>query len=171
MEKPEAFDAIVVGAGASGIGVGVVLKDLGLENFAILERHQIGESFRRWPQEMHFITPSFPSHGVGHLDLNAIARKTSPAISFRREHLTGKQYAQYLEAVADYFKLPVYTDVEVQKIEPLPQCRGFLIHVPDGILKTQFLIWAAGEFQYPNLNVFRVQICVATTPKLNPGLI
>ncbi|NJR62379.1 MAG: NAD(P)-binding domain-containing protein [Cyanobacteria bacterium CRU_2_1] len=71
MEKSEAFDVIV--AGASGIGVGVVLKDLGLENFAILERHQIGESFRRWPQEMHFITPSFPSHGFGHLDLNAIA--------------------------------------------------------------------------------------------------
>ena len=154
MEKPEAFDVIVVGAGAAGIGIGVVLNDLGLENVAILERHQIGESFRRWPKEMHFITPSFPSHGFGHLDLNAIARKTSPAISFRREHLTGTQYAQYLEAVVDYFQLPVYTDVEVQTIEPLPQGQGFLVEVPDGILKTQFLIWAAGEFQYPNLNAF-----------------
>lgn len=154
MEKPEAFDVIVVGAGAAGIGVGAVLKDLGLENFAILERHQIGESFRRWPQEMHFITPSFPSHGFGHLDLNAIARKTSPAISFRREHLSGKQYALYLETVANYFKLPVYTEVEVQKVEPLRQQQGFLVHVPDGILKTRFLIWAAGEFQYPNLTPF-----------------
>ncbi|MGC8712416.1 MAG: NAD(P)-binding domain-containing protein [Leptodesmis sp.] len=61
---------------------------------------------------MKFITPSFPSHGFGHLDLNAIARKTSPAISFRREHLTGKQYAQYLEKVADYFQIPVYTGVD-----------------------------------------------------------
>ncbi|NJK51931.1 MAG: NAD(P)-binding domain-containing protein [Leptolyngbyaceae cyanobacterium SU_3_3] len=154
MKQPDAYDVIVVGAGAAGIGVGVVLKDLGLENFAILERHQIGESFRRWPQEMHFITPSFPSHGFGHLDLNAITRKTSPAISFRREHLTGQQYAQYLETVAEYFKLPVYIEVEVQEIEPLPQCRGFLVHVPDGILKTQFLIWAAGEFQSPNLTPF-----------------
>jgi putative flavoprotein involved in K+ transport len=66
----------------------------------------------------------------------------------------GNQYAQYLEKVADYFQIPVYTGVEVQKIEPLPQCRGFLVHVPDGILKTQFLIWAAGEFQYPNLTPF-----------------
>jgi putative flavoprotein involved in K+ transport len=154
MEKLEAFDVIVVGAGAAGIGVGVVLKDLGLENFAILERHQIGESFRRWTQEMHFITPSFPSHGFGHLDLNAIARKTSPAIGFRREHLNGKQYAQYLETVANYFKLPVYTGVEVQKVEPLPQHQGFLVRVPDGVLKTRFLIWAAGEFQYPNLTPF-----------------
>ncbi|MEB3336538.1 MAG: NAD(P)/FAD-dependent oxidoreductase [Leptolyngbyaceae bacterium] len=154
MNKPEAFDVLVVGAGAAGIGVGVALRDLGLKNFAILERHQIGESFRRWPQEMHFITPSFPSHGFGHLDLNAIARKTSPAISFRREHLTGKQYALYLETVADYFKLPVYTHVEVQNIEPLPHGQGFLVHVPEGILKTQCLIWAAGEFQYPNLTPF-----------------
>ncbi|UZQ56383.1 NAD(P)-binding domain-containing protein [Trichothermofontia sichuanensis B231] len=105
----------------------------------MLERHEIGASFRRWPQEMHFITPSFPSHGFGHLDLNAIARKTSPAISFRREHLTGSQYALYLEKVADYFKLPVYTGVEVQKIAPLPHYQGFLVHVPDGILKTRFL--------------------------------
>ena len=37
MEKPEAFDVLVVGAGAAGIGVGAVLKELGLENFAILD--------------------------------------------------------------------------------------------------------------------------------------
>ena len=154
MKKPEEFNVLVVGAGAAGIGVGVVLKDLGLENFAILERHQIGESFRRWPQEMHFITPSFPSHGFGLLDLSAIARKTSPAINFQREHLTGNQYAEYLEAVAYYFELPIYTNVEVQNIEPLSQGQGFVVHVPDGILKTQFLIWAAGEFQYPNLTPF-----------------
>ncbi len=154
MEQPKAFDVIIVGAGAAGIGVGTILRDLGLENFAILERHQIGASFRRWPQEMRFITPSFPSHGFGHLDLNAIALKTSPAISVRREHLTGNQYAQYLEAVADYFELPIHTNVEVQTIEPLSQGRGFLVHVPDGILRTQFLIWAAGEFQYPNLTPF-----------------
>ncbi|MDE5117678.1 MAG: NAD(P)-binding domain-containing protein, partial [Trichodesmium sp. St2_bin2_1] len=28
-----------MGAGAAGIGCGVVLKDLGIENFVILERH------------------------------------------------------------------------------------------------------------------------------------
>jgi thioredoxin reductase len=154
MKKTEAYDVIIVGAGAAGIGMGGVLSHLGLENFAILERHQIGESFRRWPQEMNFITPSFPSHGFGHLDLNAIARKTSPAIGFRREHLSGKQYATYLESVANYYKLPVYTEVEVQKIETLPRQQGFLVQIPDGVLKTRFLIWAAGEFQYPNLYPF-----------------
>ncbi|MDE5074720.1 MAG: NAD(P)-binding domain-containing protein, partial [Trichodesmium sp. St5_bin2_1] len=56
------FGVVIVGAGAAGIGCGVVLKDLGIENFVILERHQVGASFSRWPAEMRFITPSFPSH-------------------------------------------------------------------------------------------------------------
>ena len=67
---------VIVGAGAAGIGCGVVLKDLGLERFTILERHQVGASFSRWPEEMNFITPSFPSHGFGLLDLNAVTLKT-----------------------------------------------------------------------------------------------
>ncbi len=56
--------------------------------------------------------------------------------------------------VADAISLPVHTGVEVQKIEILPQCRGFGIHVPDGMIQAQFVIWAAGEFQDPNLNPF-----------------
>jgi cation diffusion facilitator CzcD-associated flavoprotein CzcO len=98
----QSYDVVIVGAGAAGIGCGVVLKDLGLERFTILERHQVGASFSRWPEEMNFITPSFPSHGFGLLDLNAVTLKTSPAIAFRREHISGKQYAVYLQTVADH---------------------------------------------------------------------
>lgn len=86
------FEVVIVGVGAAGIVCGVVLKDLGIENFVILERHQVGASFSRWPEEMKFITPSFPSHGFGLLDLNAIVLKTSPAIKFRKEHISGKEY-------------------------------------------------------------------------------
>ena len=152
--KNPQFDVIIVGAGAAGIGCGVVLKDLGIENFAILERHEVGASFSRWPEEMRFITPSFPSHGFGLLDLNSVVLNTSPALTFRKEHLSGKDYALYLETVVEYFQLPIKTETNVEKIEALPQCKGFVIQTNRGEFRSQFLIWAAGEFQYPHLNPF-----------------
>ncbi|MGD1927735.1 MAG: NAD(P)-binding domain-containing protein [Leptolyngbyaceae cyanobacterium] len=84
MSQPQtnrSYDVVIVGAGAAGIGYGVVLKELGLERFTIVDRHQVGASFSRWPEEMNLITPSFPSHGFGLLDLNAVTLKTSPANS------------------------------------------------------------------------------------------
>ncbi len=147
------YDVVIVGAGAAGIGCGVVLKELGLERFTILERHQVGASFSRWPKEMHFITPSFPSHGFGLLDLNAVTLLTSPAIAFRQEHVSGKQYALYLQTVADHFELPIQTEVDVQSVTHLPQ-GGFTLYTSSGEISTQFVIWAAGEYQYPKLNPF-----------------
>ncbi|MBE9062608.1 NAD(P)/FAD-dependent oxidoreductase [cf. Phormidesmis sp. LEGE 11477] len=147
------YDVVIVGAGAAGIGCGVVLKELGLERFTILERHQVGASFSRWPEEMHLITPSFPSHGFGLLDLNAVTLKTSPAVAFRREHISGKQYALYLQTVADHFELPIRTGVDVQTVEPLPQ-GGFKLQTADRVIRTRFVIWAAGEYQYPRLHPF-----------------
>ncbi|NEQ52182.1 MAG: NAD(P)-binding domain-containing protein [Leptolyngbya sp. SIO3F4] len=149
----QSYDVVIVGAGAAGVGCGVVLKELGLERFTILERHQVGASFSRWPKEMSFITPSFPSHGFGLLDLNAITLKTSPAIAFRQEHVSGEQYAIYLQTVADHFELPIQTEVDVQSVEPLPQ-GGFTLQTSSGEISTQFVIWAAGEYQYPKLNPF-----------------
>ena len=36
-------EVIIIGAGAAGVGMGVALKDFGINNFAILERKQIGK--------------------------------------------------------------------------------------------------------------------------------
>ena len=156
MSQPQTnqpYDVVIVGAGAAGIGCGVVLSELGLDRLTILERHQVGASFSLWPDEMSFITPSFPSHGFGLLDLNAVTLKTSPAIAFRREHITGKQYALYLQTVADYFALPIQTGVNVKAVESLPR-GGFTLHTSSGAISTQFVIWAIGEYQYPYLNPF-----------------
>lgn len=78
MRKKE-LDVLIIGAGAAGVGVAHVLKTLGMTRFTILERHAVGESFRRWPKEMRFITPSFTSNAFGLPDLNAITMDTSPA--------------------------------------------------------------------------------------------
>ena len=58
--KHESLDVTIVGAGAAGVGIGAVLADLDLDSYAILERDEVGASFRQWPEDMRFITPSFP---------------------------------------------------------------------------------------------------------------
>src|SRR6266700_5850158 len=70
MEKP--LDIVIVGAGAAGVGCAIVLKQLGITRFKVLERSAIGASFTRWPKEMRFLTPSFLSNDVGLVDLNAV---------------------------------------------------------------------------------------------------
>lgn len=147
------YTCVIVGAGAAGVGMGCILQELGLPSFTILERGAIGSSFRMWPKEMRMITPSFTSNAYGMLDLNAIALKTSPAYTLGTEHPSGAQYADYLQAVADYKGLPVQTGVDVSGIFPLEE-GGFELQTSEGVIYSQFVIWAAGEFQYPQLDSF-----------------
>ncbi|MEC0302877.1 NAD(P)/FAD-dependent oxidoreductase [Terribacillus saccharophilus] len=146
------YDVIIVGGGASGIGIGSILQEMGCEHFVILEKGEIGASFRNWPQEMRFITPSFPAQGFGQTDLNAIAPKTSPAYTLDEEHPTGVDYAQYLELIADHLELPVEQNTTVHSV--VKNSDGFVVSTSKGDISSRFLIWAAGEYQYPNRKPF-----------------
>ena len=110
------FDAIIVGAGAAGIGVGISLQHAGVENFLIVDRDTVGSSFISWPDETRFITPSFPSNSIGMLDLNSIAIGISPAFSMKIEHPNGKEYAKHLLDIAKYFDLPILQNTDIKKI-------------------------------------------------------
>jgi cation diffusion facilitator CzcD-associated flavoprotein CzcO len=155
------LDVVIVGAGAAGVGCGVLLRRLGVKQFALLERYEVGASFARWPQEMRFITPSFTSNGFNLLDLNAIALGTSPAYGLRREHPSGLEYADYLQAVAQHSELPVRTGVDVRQVRPLVEEAGFLLCTSRGPVHSRFVIWAAGEFQYPHRNGFSgAELCI-----------
>jgi putative flavoprotein involved in K+ transport len=146
------FSVVVVGAGAAGIGMGVALRHAGIEDLLIVDRHGVGASFECWPREMRFITPSFATNSVGILDLNAVAIGTSPAFSLRVEHPSGAEYAAYLRAVAEYFDLPVRSEVNVQSLAATSD--GLLLATNRGELRARFVVWAAGEFQYPQLRPF-----------------
>ena len=159
MKSQKTFDVIVVGAGAAGVGVGMALETAGVESMVILERGKVGESFRRWPEEMQFITPSFTSNAVGLVDLNAVHPSTSPAFSLEEEHPGGRQYAQYLDAVVNYADLPVRTGVDVRSVSYKND--GFSLETNDGAYNARFVVWAAGEFQYPRKGGFTgAKLCV-----------
>ncbi len=108
--------------------------------------------FARWPAEMRFITPSFPTNSVGMLDINSVAIGASPAFALQVEHPTGEQYAAHLSAIVDVLDLPVYENIDVSRIMPVDDV--FHIETSEGTYTAKHVIWAAGDFQYPKLTGF-----------------
>lgn len=172
---PPALDVVVVGAGAAGVGTALMLTTtFGLDSSRVLlvERgEEIGETFRRWPDEMRFISPSFNQQGwTSSFDLNSVAYGTSPAYSLHAEHPSGVQYADYLNALVSDAKLCVRTQTEVVSVQAEGVEGGpprFSVGVSPAsspsepgsrrtgpadateTLTTRYVVWAAGEFQYP----------------------
>ena len=159
-----ALDVIVVGAGAAGVGCALMLTTtfgLDASRVLLIERGEaVGDTFRRWPDEMRFISPSFNQQGwTASFDLNSIAYGTSPAYSLHAEHPSGDEYADYLSALASDAKLCVRTQTEVVSVQAEGVKGGpplFSVGVsstgPAGATETlaaRYVVWAAGEFQYP----------------------
>ncbi|MEM8971594.1 MAG: NAD(P)/FAD-dependent oxidoreductase [Pseudomonadota bacterium] len=139
------YPVIIVGAGPAGIGVASLLSRCAIPAL-IVEQGRIGESLRRWPKETRFISPSFTGNFFGAVDLNAVTPDSSPAYSFQTEHPSGRQYAQYLEAIANFHKLEIAEGVEVQDFDIEPD-RTIVLTTSEGELRCRALIWAGGEFQ------------------------
>lgn len=152
LKRGPMHDVIVVGAGAAGLGIGVALQHAGVENVLIVDRHEVGASFQRWPRETTFLTPSFPTNSIGMLDLNAIAIGTSPGYILECEHPDGKTYARYLKGVARFFELNVETELNVEAVHHHRDY--FTLETIEGTLTSRFVVWAAGEFQYPRRHSF-----------------
>ncbi len=148
----EEYDVIIVGAGASGVGVAISLLHSGIENFLIVDRAGVGASFAAWPAETRFITPSFPSNSIGMLDLNSVAVGVSPAFNMRIEHPTGQEFATHLQGLAEYFELPILENTNITNIEKNGDI--FNLVTENATLTSKKVIWAAGEYQYPSQGGF-----------------
>jgi putative flavoprotein involved in K+ transport len=144
-------DVLIVGAGPAGLGTAATLARLGIDSL-VVDRHEIGGSFRRWPRGTRLLTPSFTSNGFNLPDLNAITPDTSPAFSLGTEHPTGDQYADYLEVVARVYDLQVRDGIGVDSV--VPEHEGFTIQAGSGRLRARFVVWAAGEFLHPRRGGF-----------------
>ena len=152
-------DVLIVGAGPAGLGCAVALKACGVENLVILDRRGVGAAFENWPAQMRMITPSFHSNPFGQVDLNAITPQTSPADFLGREHPSGVEYARYLRAVADFYRLPVESGVEVISVKK--QGREFAVETSEGKRRARFVIWAAGEFFQPHrVDITGADLCL-----------
>lgn len=160
---------IIVGSGPAGIGIASLLNQTDID-YIVLEKNGIGSSFLEWPKRMEMITPSFPSNAFGQIDLNSICETTSPAFSFNKEHLTGKEYAEYLASVVAYFNINGQTNTEVKKV--IKKRDGWLLETSQGLFFGKYVVWAAGEFQNPQMkNIDGTEHCIHSSLVKDPGLL
>ena len=154
------FDVLMVGVGAAGTGCALMLtKTFGVDKSRVVLMEQgehVGQIFRNW-DEVH-LTLLEPAGLNGFFDLNAIANGTSPAYTLHTEHPSGSEYADYLSAIAKTTKLNVQTSTKVVSIEKVSDSEDlplFSVKIAKKplnkteILLVRYVVWAAGEFQYP----------------------
>ena len=149
MSRGNTHDVIVIGAGAAGVGLGVLFEKMGVQDYVILEKDTVASSFKQWPSYTRFISPSFAGNAFNAPDLNAITPDTSPAYTLKTEHPSGVHYAHYLRIVAKHFRLNIAENTEVTKVEKKDDT--FIVHTPEQTFKSTYVVWAGGEFQYPNI--------------------
>lgn len=142
------YDCIIVGAGPAGIGNGICLKELGIENYLILEKGKIGESFLQWTKETKFISPSFTTNMFFWPDMNAVTPLSSPAFTFNKQHLSGKEYSSYLNILSKYHDLKIQENTHITEIVKNKN-NWELKDQNKNIYIAKYLIWAGGEWSFP----------------------
>src|SRR4029079_2466227 len=138
----EHLDTIVVGAGQAGLSAGYRLARKGL-SFAILDADaRIGDHWRdRWD--------SLRLYSPARYDSLPGMRFPAPSAHWP----TAREMADYLEAYARRFDLPVRSGIRVDVVEPVDE--GFIVSTTDGRrLAARQVIIATGPFRDPNIPSF-----------------
>jgi putative flavoprotein involved in K+ transport len=146
MRELETIDTVVIGAGQAGLSMGYHLARKGVP-FTILEANRrIGDSWRqRWDSLRLFTPARFDG-------LNGMRFPGDP-----NAFPTKDQMADYPEAYAARFSLPVRTGVRVDRVSR--SADGSLL-VSAGIrqLKARHVVVAMADFQRPRIPAFAAEL-------------
>src|SRR5688572_12241468 len=137
----ERHNTVIIGAGQAGLSVGYHLQRRGVP-FVILEANQrIGDSWRQRWDSLRLFTPARYDGLDG-------MRFPGPDFAFP----TKDEMADYLEAYAARFDLPVRTGARVERVSR----RGahFLVQTADATLQAENVVVAMATFQQPKLPAY-----------------
>jgi putative flavoprotein involved in K+ transport len=135
------FGTIVIGGSQSGLAVGYYLKQRDL-SFVILDEHErIGDAWRKRWDSLRLFTP-------GRYDgLPGMPFPRSPS-----SYPTKDETADYLEAYARAFELPVRTGVKVDRLSKAGD--RFEVSCGDHTLFAENVVVATGAFNTPRIPAF-----------------
>jgi len=139
--KHETIDTVVIGAGQAGLATGYHLARRG-QAFVILEANEsIGDTWRRRWDSLRLFTPARYDGLPG-------MRFPAPA-----HHYPSKdEMADFLEAYANRFALPVRTGVRVERVAPANG--GLRVETTGGAIEARQVVVAMANFQRPRVPSF-----------------
>jgi len=132
----------VIGGGQAGLAVGYYLRQEGSGPFAILDRSErIGDQWRKRWDSLRLYSPAF--------------RDGLPGMRFpapRTSYPTAKEFADYLEAYAARFELPVHNGV---RVDLLTRENGrYVATAADRRFEADNVVVATGKFLKPYVPAF-----------------
>jgi putative flavoprotein involved in K+ transport len=139
--KTERIDSVVIGGGQAGLSVGYHLRKRGLP-FVILDAHaRIGDAWRKRWDSLRLFTPARFSSLDG-------MPFPAPPHSFP----TKDEMADYLEAYAQRFQLPVRCGVRVERLSQLRD--RFLVVAGGQQFEADNVVVAMADWQRPRVPAF-----------------
>jgi putative flavoprotein involved in K+ transport len=147
---PEQFEIVIIGGGQAGLSVGYHLARRG-RRFVILDANErIGDAWRRRWDSLRLFTPA-RYNGLPGWPFPA------PAWSFP----TKDEVADYLEAYAGRFELPVRTGVRVDGLSR--EGNRYVVAAGKHRYETDRVVVASGAYQRPRIPAFAAE--------LDPGIV
>jgi putative flavoprotein involved in K+ transport len=148
--SPAQVGTVVIGAGQAGLATGYQLARRGRE-FVILDANQrIGDPWRQRWDSLRLFTPA---------RYNGLPGWPFPAPAW--SYPTKDQVADYLEAYAARFDLPVRTGVRVDGLSRKGD--RYVVAAGDRRFEADQVVVAAGAYQRPRIPAF--------APELDPGIL
>jgi putative flavoprotein involved in K+ transport len=150
MESTEHTDTLIIGAGQSGLALGHHLRRRGRRPLLVDRNERIGDSWRsRW-DSLKLYSPA--------------SRDGLPGLPFpaaRTSYPTKDEMADYLEAYAAHFELPVRLGTSV---ESLTQENGrFVVETGGSRIEAETVVVASGVFEQPRVPEFAGELDPAIT--------
>jgi putative flavoprotein involved in K+ transport len=146
----ENIETVIVGGGQAGLSVGYYLQQQG-RDFVILDANErIGDAWRKRWDSLRLFTPA---------RYNGLAGMPFPAPAY--SYVTKDEMANYLEAYAARFALPVRTGVRVDKLAK--QGNRFVVAAGDLRFEAENVVVATGGYHGPRVPAF--------APELDPNIV
>jgi putative flavoprotein involved in K+ transport len=150
VRKPEQIQTVIIGAGQAGLSTGYFLARRGLPHVILEANQRVGDSWRRRWDSLRLFTPA-------RFDGLAGMPYPAPPHAFP----TKNEMADYLEAYASRFQLPVRTGVRVDRLSR--QGDRYCVSAGDQAFEAEHVVVAMATFQRPKVPAFAAE--------LDPGIV